>query len=208
VAVKRITHRERQALATRVQVTDAARRLFAAQGYVATTIAAIAAEADIPVQTIYSAFGSKMRILTELANRVVGTIDPMRRHEEALAQADPAAGLRINAAVQREQYEAMYDIIAVFEQAAQTDREVAAAVQSILDNRERAFRRHLTGIKRHLSRPVEEALDIYLTLVLPQVYRSLVLDRGWSPDRYETWLGDEFTTQLLRPPRPTRKVAP
>jgi hypothetical protein len=65
-----------------------------------------------------------------------------------------------------------------------------------------------TAIKRHLSRPLEQALEVYLTLVLPEVYRSLVRDRGWSPEEYEAWLGDQFTTQLLRAPRPTRKVAP
>jgi hypothetical protein len=42
------------------------------------------------------------------------------------------------------------------------------------------------------------ALDIYLTLVLPEVYRSLVLERGWTPAQYETWLGDQLVHQLLR----------
>jgi AcrR family transcriptional regulator len=200
-----MTHRERQALATRAQVTDAARRLFASQGYVGTTIAAIAAEADIPVQTIYSAFGSKVKILGDLAGRVIGTIDPMGQHDEAMAHPDPAAGLRINARVQRQQYELMYDVISVYQQAALTDPEVAAAAGSILDNRERAFRRHLTAIAGHLRSTVDIALDLYLTLVLPEVYRTLVLERGWSLEEYETWLGDQFVNLLH--PKPSRRRA-
>ena len=55
VAVKRSTgHRQRQAEATKQQVAQVARALFAEHGYVATTISTIATEADIPVQTIYS----------------------------------------------------------------------------------------------------------------------------------------------------------
>jgi hypothetical protein len=33
-----------------------------------------------------------------------------------------------------------------------------------------------------------EAADIVYTLMSPEVYRILTLQRGWSPDRYEEWL--------------------
>jgi hypothetical protein len=35
------------------------------------------------------------------------------------------------------------------------------------------------------------------TLVLPEVYRTLVVERGWSERRYEDWLGDALVAQLL-----------
>jgi hypothetical protein len=31
----------------------------------------------------------------------------------------------------------------------------------------------------------------------PEVYRLLVVDRGWSPDRYRDWLASTLTQQLL-----------
>jgi AcrR family transcriptional regulator len=54
-------------MATKEQIANAARRLFAEHGYVATTITAIAEAADIPAPTIYSAFGTKANILKDTA---------------------------------------------------------------------------------------------------------------------------------------------
>jgi hypothetical protein len=47
---------------------------------------------------------------------------------------------------------------------------------------------------------LEAALDITLALTLAEVYRTLVVDRGWSGRRYETWLGDSLIGQLLEGP--------
>jgi AcrR family transcriptional regulator len=186
-------------MATKQQIAGAARGLFAAQGYVATTIAAIADAADIPAPTIYSAFGTKARILQAVAWSVVSALDVDRSHDAALAEPDPARGLRLAANIQRRQYELMYDVVAVYAEAARTDPDIAADLQTIMANRERAFRRHIEAIAAHLAPGVSvgDALDIYLTLVLPDVYRTLVLERGWTPDRYESWLAGSLIHQLL-----------
>jgi AcrR family transcriptional regulator len=192
-------HRQRQAMATKAQVAAAARGLFAAHGYVATTIAAIAEAADIPAPTIYSAFGGKAAILRSIAWGVAATLDVDASHEEALAQPDPAGGLRLAARIQRRQYEQMYDVIAIYQEAARTDPDIAADLQLIAGNRERAFRRHVESIAGRL-RPgvtVDGGVDRYLALVLPEVYRTLVLERGWSVDQYETWLAGALVQQLL-----------
>ena len=59
----KITHRQRQALATQALIVDTARRLFLEQGYHATTIEMIAAEAGVAVSTIYAIFRNKRGIL-------------------------------------------------------------------------------------------------------------------------------------------------
>ena len=65
--------RARKALETRRRVLDAADTLFTRDGYAATTMAAIADQADVAVQTLYAVFGNKRTILTELIDaRVVG----------------------------------------------------------------------------------------------------------------------------------------
>ena len=52
---------------------DAAETLFTRNGYAATTVTAIADEADMAVQTVYAVFGTKRAILAELVDtRVVG----------------------------------------------------------------------------------------------------------------------------------------
>ena len=193
------THRQRQALATREQIGRSARALFAERGYVATTINAISAAADIPAPTIYSAFGTKAAILQDIAHRVVDELDVDRVHEDAIAHPDAGAGLRIAAGLQRRQFELMYDVIMTYGEAARVDPVIARAQQIILANRERAFRAHLTAIGARLTPrlTVDRAVDIYVALVLPEIYRTFVIERGWSPDRYETWLGDALVDQLL-----------
>jgi len=46
---------------------------------------------------------------------------------------------------------------------------------------------------------VADRVDLYITLVLPEVYRTLVLERGWSADRYEKWLAHLLINLLLQP---------
>jgi AcrR family transcriptional regulator len=187
-------------MATKAQIAAAARTLFATQGYIATTITAIAEAADIPAPTIYSAFGAKAKILQAIAWGVTATLDVDTSHEEALAQSDPAQGLRLAARLQRRQYELMYDVIAVYQEAARTDPEIAHDVQKIMGNRERAYRRHIETIADHLAPgvSVSRGVDMYVTLVLPEIYRTLVLERRWTIDQYETWLADALIHQLLR----------
>jgi AcrR family transcriptional regulator len=198
VVARGVTHRQRQALATKSQVAAAARKLFAEQGYVATTIAAIAAEADIPAPTIYSAFRTKSGILSWISDDAVSTLDVDQVHKAALAHPDPATGLRMAAGLQRRQYEIMLDVVLLHLEAARTDAEIAAINERVLGDRERAVRAHLEAIASSLQGSVDDALDIYLALVQPEVYRSLVAGRRWSPARYEQWLGDTFVREFLR----------
>jgi AcrR family transcriptional regulator len=193
------THRQRQAAATRRQIAAAARQLFAERGYVATTIAAISERADIPVQTVYSALGSKARILQEATRLATEPLAVTETWEQAAA-GTPEEGLRISAGLQRRQYEQMYDLVITHLEGSRVDPDIARITAGILANRERGFGAYLESIAAHL-RPgmnASRALDIYLTLVLPEVYRSLVLERGWTPAQYETWLADQLVHQLLR----------
>ena len=187
-------------MATKQQIASAARGLFATHGYAGATITAIAAAAGIPAPTIYSAFGTKARILRAIAWGVTSTLDVDRSHDAALAEPDPARGLRLAANIQRRQFEHMYDVIAIYAEAARTDPDIAQDLQTITANRERAFRRHLEAIAAHLAPgvSVSDALDIYITLVLPEIYRTLVPERGWTVDQYENWLAGTLIRQLLQ----------
>ena len=58
--------RREQAAATRREILEAAQRLFERQGYAATTMAAIAAEAGVALKTVYVAFETKSGVLRAL----------------------------------------------------------------------------------------------------------------------------------------------
>ena len=193
------THRQHLALATRAAVAEAARRLFAAHGYVATPIQAIAGEAAIPVQTIYSAFGSKPAILEEVRRNWIAASDVEALHRRALGSPDLRERLGFAAHWTRRQFELGHDVIAMYQEAARSDPRVAAVWQQVLAGREVAVRELLQSLQPNL-RPgltLAEALDRYVTCTLPEIYRTLVLERGWSPSRYEHWLAELLTSQLL-----------
>jgi AcrR family transcriptional regulator len=52
------SYRQVQAEETRLRIARAARSLFAARGYGATSIDAIAKDAGVATRTVYSAFGT------------------------------------------------------------------------------------------------------------------------------------------------------
>src|SRR5215467_1171653 len=74
--------RREQAAATRREILEAARRLFERQGYAATTMAAIAAEAGVALKTVYVAFETKSGVLRALWNLL------LRGDEENVPVAD------------------------------------------------------------------------------------------------------------------------
>ncbi|TCC18256.1 TetR/AcrR family transcriptional regulator [Kribbella speibonae] len=191
------SHRARQAQATKEQVARAARVLFRQQGYVATTIAAISDAAEIPAQTIYSAFGNKPAILREIARIWIAEADTRRLAQESLALADPAERLRAAAHWNTRQFVAGIDVIQIYQEAARADPRMADEMQRVWAAREHELKLYLESFDGDLAQPQDRALDIFLACTTAEVYRLLVSDRGWSEAEYETWLGDTLVSQLL-----------
>src|SRR5262245_60089430 len=95
--------RREQAEATREAILDAAQRLFERDGYAATTMAAVAAEARVALKTVYLAFETKSGLLRALWNarlRAGNDDRPMAEHpmvREVFEEPDPARQLQLNA---------------------------------------------------------------------------------------------------------------
>jgi AcrR family transcriptional regulator len=194
-----ITHRQRQAQATRAAVAGAARRLFAEHGYIATTVEAISDAAEIPVPTIYSAFGNKPAILEEVRRSWIAETHVERLHRQALLAPDVRRRLRLAAHWTRRQFELGYDVIAIYQEAARADPRVATVWRQVMSFREAAVSDLLESLSGHLRPPLTltQAIDLYVAWTLPDVYRTLVLERSWSPNRYERWLGELLARELL-----------
>ncbi len=193
-------HRQRQAEATKREVARVARALFAEHGYVATTVSAISAEADIPVQTIYSAFGSKAKILDKITAIWMSEAQTTARAAAYLEEPDPVRQLGLLAELNQRQMRSGYDVAVIYREAAASDPQMAEALRNVLAAREREIRRLVDALaaRLHPHLTVDSALDLTLALTLPEVYHLLVVERGWSHRRYETWLADTLVSQLLR----------
>ena len=95
--------RREQAAATRRSILDAAQRLFERQGYAATTMEAIAAEAGVALKTVYVVFETKSGLLRALWDlRLKGDEDdaPVAERQwylEVIEEPDPERQLRLNA---------------------------------------------------------------------------------------------------------------
>src|SRR6478609_5522746 len=75
----RSTTRADKALATRRRMVNAAYDQFCANGYLGTTITAVATDAGVAVPTIYYTFGTKARLLEEALGAAIVGFD--RWHE-------------------------------------------------------------------------------------------------------------------------------
>jgi AcrR family transcriptional regulator len=200
--------RREQAEATRKEILDAAERLFIKDGYVCTSMAAIAKEAGVAVKTVYLAFETKSGLLRALWHRnlrggredvPVGDQDWFR---EVLEERDPAKALRLNARNSRVVKTRIAPLGEVILGAAPADPEIDALSKRIwsqfYDNQREVVKalHRRKALKPGLG--VDRAADILWTLNHPRTYMLLLQDRGWTPEQYERWLGDITCAELLR----------
>ena len=132
--------RKQQAAATRRQIALAARRRFSADGYAATTIDAIAAEAGVAPATVYKVFGTKRAMAGELLALVdqEAGIDGFR---QILATGDdPRKLLATCVQLGRSLFEHSGDIISAVRGAAAVEPEFAGVYAE-------GRRRHMTGCR-------------------------------------------------------------
>ena len=199
--------RREQAAATRREILSAAQRLFEQQGYAATTMAAIAAEARVALKTVYVAFETKSGLLRALWHLLLRGDEgdaPMGQrqwYQELLAEPDPERQLRLMARNSRLVKLRAAALMEVIRSAAPTDPDIAALwtrIQSDFYDIQRPVVAALA--EKNALRPgldVDRATDILWTLNHPDVWHLLVGERGWTPERYEEWFGDTLCAQLL-----------
>ncbi len=188
-------------------VIQAARVLFLERGYAATTIEAISDVSDVPPATVYRLFSSKLGILRELLDVSIAGDDeaiPLldRPHVRALlADPDPRRQLSGFAGITRGIMVRTEPLHRILAGAAGSDPDAAALLAEQTRHRQQGQARiarsltHAGALRPELSE--RDAADIIHALMSPEVYRLLVADRHWSPERYEQWLAQTLAGQLL-----------
>jgi len=195
----KLTHRQRQALATRELIVDAACELFLAQGYMATTIEAISARAGVAISTVYAVFRNKRGILQAIRERWHRESGQRDIYRQAMEQSDPKRRLELAAYATRRQWETGGAMMAIYQAAAAADPDAAAELSTALQGR-RAFLTQFIDAMSEQLRPdlsSTRATALFTTLTQPTIYQELVGEEGWSPEEYEIWLAETLQQQLL-----------
>ena len=198
--------RERSAT-RRQQIVDSARELMIERGYRATKVSDIAGRAGVNVDTVYELVGRKPVLLRELIEQAISGVDHAvvaeeRGHVVAMrAEPDPVRKLVIYAHAIRETQERLAPLLLALREASSTEPEAEQVWREISDRRAANMRRLVAdlrdagGLRPGLS--VDEAADVVWATNSPELFVMLTRERGWSPDRYERWLGDAWTRLLL-----------
>lgn len=191
--------RAQQAGETRQRILDAARTLLLQHGFTKTKIEQIAKRAKVSAPTIYATFGSKSGL-------VAGLLDRARfgdAYDEAVGDVmrteDPVARLRLAARVARRIFDAERAEIDLLRGAAALSPDLAQLEHERDETRyvsQEPLIKYLAQHKR-LSVDTKAARDILWSLTTRELYRNLVVTRGWSADRYEKWLGNLLVASLV-----------
>lgn len=199
--------RQAQARRNREAILDTAQRQFLDGGYAATTIAAIAAEAGVSVETIYKAFGGKPGLVRAIYDRGLAGREPVPAFQRADAirerQTDPRAIMRNWGTLTSEVSSIVSPIERLVRAAAASDPDMAALLKASNDVREQRARHHARFLKQrgYLRQGVSlaQATDILWTCTSDELYDLLVTQRGWSLPRFARFLGDYLIAALLPP---------
>jgi len=181
--------------ATRERILRAATALFIRDGYLATTMAAVAGEAGVAVQSLYLRFGSKLEILKAAFDAaVVGDLEPVPLLERqwftelSTTPTGPAA-MRVFLREITTLLARTYPIYAVIQAAAAS--EAGELLADIKRQRYEGIRKvaeelsRKTGFARDVS--VDTGADMIYSQVSEEQYGLLVADRGWSSEEWARW---------------------
>jgi AcrR family transcriptional regulator len=203
------TSRRERARHRRHDVVLAAQELFDTDGFQATTISAIARRAGVSAESIYKGFGTKAALAKAVFDFVIaGDDDPVpiaERPEQQAIRDEPDVRQKIRAYVAglvvRQTRSARVQIL--IRDGRHSDETLRETWQTLLDER-------LTGMTmfgRHLLetgdlRPgitLDEVADVLWTYISVELYELLVLQRGWTAQRYGDHLATAVTAAICGP---------
>ena len=188
-----------------MSVLLAAAQLFAQKGWSGTTLAAIADEAGVAVETIYASFKSKKALLQAAIDiAIAGDAQPI-----PLAERDDMAGLRHGPTRQRLQQlfglvGRIYGgpVIGVWSamlEAATSDPQVATWAAEHEHRRRQTVATSLEMVFQHTVEP--PMIDAIWALTSMEVYRKLTTEQGWTNLQWQAWLV-QTVPHLVAPPGP------
>lgn len=178
-------------------ICAAARRLFSTKGYVATSVAEIAAEAGVARPTVFAAVGPKPVILKAVVDQAMsGDDEPVPLADrpwfkEALDEPDAARSVELHARNLCWILQRVVPLLRALETAAALDEDAAALWTDVRRQR----RTGTAGIAANIAgksalRCGEQVLADMLFTLPPDAYYRLVHEEGWPIEAFQRWLSD------------------
>ena len=206
-SVKRPSRRQR-GVATRQRIVEATYRLVSTRGYTQTTMADIAVEAGVAVQTVYFSFHNKpalMRAAFEYA--VHGDHLPMSPAERpwfTAMQEEPdcelALGMFVDANI--EILHRLMPLVSIVN-AMGDDPEIASFHAFSERLRREGYRKVLDVLagKKALRAGLngDDASSVLMVLVGADVYRSMLGDNEWPEAKWRSWVIQTLSEALFGP---------
>ncbi|OMH26695.1 TetR family transcriptional regulator [Tersicoccus phoenicis] len=200
--------RRKAAEESRQRVLARARDLFLTGGYGHTTVAAIARSAGVSPESVYKGFGGKpglVRAIQEQSLLGAGGSPAEDRSDRAQLDATNLHELveqfgRFAAEVSPL---AAPIVLLVRDAAATGDADMAALLRDIDDARHGRMLHNAQQTRdRGLLPPglsVAEAADVMFACTAAALYENLVLERGWTAERYGRFVARTLSANLVAP---------
>ena len=193
--------RTRSADATRHRVLTAARALFTRKGIDGTTIAQIAERAGVAGSTVYALFKSKDGLLQAMMQAAL--FGPNFKAAQSLMEGvdDARMLLILTARVARVIYDGEHGELGKLRGASAFSSTLRRIEQRFEDLRFEMQKQRVDllfeqGLAKRGLR-LEEARRLMWMYTSRDVYRMLVVDGGWTADRFESWLAETLIGNLL-----------
>ena len=193
-------------LATRGRVVEAARDLFLSRGYVATTMAEIAREAGVALQSVYTAGQSKADLLHLVIDLAVAgdqqdvMLVDRPEFRAVAAESDPERQVQMLASLIAATMERLAPVWIAYQEAGAVDTKAASNLVAAHHRRRETFRAMIRMIpEQHLRHPYDQSADTMWIIgsIDVALLQRTVLD--WDPTRCAEWLSDTLVAQLIRP---------
>ncbi|WP_062310335.1 MULTISPECIES: TetR/AcrR family transcriptional regulator [Demequina] len=195
----------RHAEATRSRIVEAAHRLMVQKGYGRTSISDIARAADVAVQTVYNAVGSKREVLDAVLDAVAAGPGAPRRVPEFMAERAGATStaremVAVLATWFAESQPRVAPVIRLIREAAAHDDSIAELERRRASQRLANYGRAADQLRERPGArelPREDVAAIIWSIGHPQTYAQLVEVEGWSIDAYAGWVERSLAVALL-----------
>jgi AcrR family transcriptional regulator len=196
------TTRRESAAEARERIIAAASQLFAKNGIDQVTVAQIAKRARVSTALVYSRFKSKAGLLEALAHSVLLGPSYQSAAKQAESLDTPEAALRLTAriacGVYRREHEEMSLVrgaVAYSPALKKLDAGLENTRRVLQEKRARLVFRSNPAL-RELG--LEKVRDVIWSLTSRDLYRMLVVERGWTPEAYEQWLAETLIRTLSK----------